>query len=390
MKRILAVDDNLLILKSLRRLFAHSSYEITIEENPLEALKYLETHEVDVVISDMRMPVMDGYQLLSEIKSKYPQIFRIVLSGYTDEKIVFEALRRNIAKIYIAKPWNDEELIRQIDAIFETEALLNSEIVRVTINNLEELPTIQSSYLKILKLIEIDADIADIAKAIEKDPTIAIKILHVANSAFFGLKTASIKHAAAFLGFKHLKNLVMSTGIIENFGGFAYNTLYLDMMWQHAFLTNSILQYIYEKWLNEKLDNDNSSAGLLHNIGIAVMYSVFKESYHRLLEGMQSGQFYILSEEQLRYEVNHQEVGGYLLRWWDLPFPIVESALYHHTPLDSRIINKKLLAAVHVAQHYAWKIVDDKINNTFYLDVFDTLKIDPSKFDTAISQIKWQ
>lgn len=181
MKTIIAVDDNILILKSLRRLFARTDYEIVIYENPLSALEHMANHAVDVVISDMRMPIMDGYEFLTEVKKRHPSIFRIVLSGYTDEKIIMEALKHNIAKLYISKPWNDVELINRIDQIFETENQLNLETVRLVIQNLAELPSLKASYMRILALIDGDKEMQVIADAIEADPPLTMKLLHVAN-----------------------------------------------------------------------------------------------------------------------------------------------------------------------------------------------------------------
>lgn len=390
MRKIIAVDDNLLILKSLRRLFVHSQYELVIMESPLEALQYMAEHHIDLIISDMRMPVMDGYSLLIQVKEQYPSVFRIILSGYTDEKIVFEALKHNIAKLYISKPWNDEELIKLIDQIFETEAQLNAEHIKVIVNNLEDIPTVKENYRAILDLLDKDRDISEIAKLIERDPSIAMKILHVANSAFFGLKTGSVKHAAAFLGARNLKNLIFSTGVIDTLGGFATGQKYLEDIWKHAFLTNNIMQFIYEKFLGKKVSNDIYSAGLLHNIGVAMLLKVYQENYIEVLKLMDQEGHFIIHEENTHFNVNHQEVGAYLIRWWDLPFPIVEAALYHHNPLDPRVINVELVYVVHIAQFFAWKLVNPKVKNIFFMECFDRLKIRPDVFEKAFEAIQWQ
>lgn len=390
MKTIIAVDDNILILKSLRRLFARTDYEIVIYENPLSALEHMANHAVDVVISDMRMPIMDGYEFLTEVKKRHPSIFRIVLSGYTDEKIVMEALKHNIAKLYISKPWNDVELINRIDQIFETENQLNLETVRLVIQNLAELPSLKASYMRILALIDGDKEMQVIADAIEADPPLTMKLLHVANSAFFGLKTGSVRHAAAFLGLKHIRNLVMSTAIIDQTGAFTGSNMYVKAMWNHALITNQILQMIYDRFLNKKLSNESYSAGLLHNIGIATMYQVFGVQYSELLQRMNQGGLFIVKEEMDAFHVSHQEVGAYLVRWWDLPFPLVEAALYHHHPLDKGVVNTELVYAVHIAQHYAWRIVNPSIVNLFQLECFDRLDIDMALFEKTFMSLEWQ
>lgn len=64
---------------------------------------------------------MDGYQLLRMVKDQYPRVLRVVLSGYSDEKLVIKALQQNIAKFYIFKPWNNEKLLKLVEQIFDTE-----------------------------------------------------------------------------------------------------------------------------------------------------------------------------------------------------------------------------------------------------------------------------
>jgi len=146
MKRILFVDDEVQILKSLTRLFIDTDYDVLTAESGAEALKVLENEEVNLVVSDMRMPNMDGYQLLCKVREKYPKILRVILSGYADEKIVFKALQQNISKLYLFKPWNNDLLLKLVEQIFETEDLLSNSDLLLLINNIEELPTIASSF----------------------------------------------------------------------------------------------------------------------------------------------------------------------------------------------------------------------------------------------------
>ena len=104
LKRILFVDDEAQILRSITRLFMDTEYDILTAESGAEALDILEIEQVDVIVSDMKMPKMTGYELLSQVKRKFPDIVRIILSGFSDERIVFDALQKNIAKLYILKP----------------------------------------------------------------------------------------------------------------------------------------------------------------------------------------------------------------------------------------------------------------------------------------------
>ena len=120
-KSILLVDDERQILRAFSRLFIDSPHEIHLVDNGREALELLDRIPVDMVISDMRMPEMDGYALLREVKARHPETIRLILSGYADERVIFDALQNNLAKLYLFKPWNNEELLGNIDRILGTE-----------------------------------------------------------------------------------------------------------------------------------------------------------------------------------------------------------------------------------------------------------------------------
>lgn len=110
--KILCVDDERNVLKSLRRLFMdEEDYEILIAESGEEGLEVLrDESDISLVISDYRMPGMNGVDFLSQVFERWPDTIRIVLSGYADTAAVVEAI--NLGRIYkfIPKPWNDEEL----------------------------------------------------------------------------------------------------------------------------------------------------------------------------------------------------------------------------------------------------------------------------------------
>ena len=108
--RILFVDDEVLILKTLRRLFMDCEYEILTAESGEEGLKIIENASpVHVVVSDYRMPGMNGVEFLKKVYARWPETIRIVLSGYADTASVVAAINDGQIFKFIAKPWNDEE-----------------------------------------------------------------------------------------------------------------------------------------------------------------------------------------------------------------------------------------------------------------------------------------
>jgi two-component system response regulator HupR/HoxA len=114
-RTVLFVDDEERILKTIERIVYRKPFQAAFAESGPAALKLLETLEVHVIVTDMRMPEMTGLQLLREVKVKYPQIVRIVLSGYTQVSTLLTAINQGEIFRYITKPWErDDELISVI------------------------------------------------------------------------------------------------------------------------------------------------------------------------------------------------------------------------------------------------------------------------------------
>ena len=108
---VLFVDDEPNILKTLRRLFMDEDYEILTASNGEEALARLaEVRGVQLVISDYRMPGMDGVDFLKQVNERWPATIRIVLSGFADTAAIVGAINEGQIYKFIPKPWNDEEL----------------------------------------------------------------------------------------------------------------------------------------------------------------------------------------------------------------------------------------------------------------------------------------
>lgn len=107
---ILFVDDEENVLKALRRIFLEENYEIFTAGSANDAIQIMEKEKVHLVISDHRMPGITGSQLLKEIKQKWPDTIRIMLTGYSDVQSIMGAVNEGAVYKFITKPWNDEDL----------------------------------------------------------------------------------------------------------------------------------------------------------------------------------------------------------------------------------------------------------------------------------------
>ena len=240
---ILFVDDEKQILDALRRTFYGLGYNIFFAESGEEALNILANNDINLLISDIRMPNMNGYQLLEQVKAKYPSIIKVVLSGYADEHLLLKMQNMTLAKRYLNKPWKNQELIRIVGQIFRVEKLLKDKNLMELINKIEFLPSPGNVLHSFNKLVDQDADLERISKAIEIDQSVTAKILQVANSAIYGISTGSVKKAVSYLGLVNVKYIILSATSFRNEGGKANSIINRDInnLWKYAVSTNQML-----------------------------------------------------------------------------------------------------------------------------------------------------
>jgi putative nucleotidyltransferase with HDIG domain len=116
---VLFVDDEVNILKAVKRLLRNEPWEVQCASRPQEALELLDTQAVQVVVSDQRMPEMSGVDLLAAVRERHPDVVRMMLTGYTEMNVAVEAINRGEIFRLITKPWNDEELKATLRQAFD-------------------------------------------------------------------------------------------------------------------------------------------------------------------------------------------------------------------------------------------------------------------------------
>jgi len=353
-RNILLVDDEMAVLKALQRTLLRKNFEIFIAESGQAALDILVHQAIDIVISDMRMPYMNGHQFLRKVKELYPSTTRLILSGYADEKEINKTMLDGSSKLYLMKPWDSQLLIKTIRQLLDVRELLRNRNLLEIINEIEGFGTLPHIYNKLMDLINQDADIRQIAAIIEEDPAIASQILHIANSAFYGIKTGSISQAISYLGLTAVKSIALSTNLWISGKNEGVRTFDRELLWRHASLTNHLVGELYRKLIGRPIPSMASTVGLLHDIGEMALLSQFSDKYEQIGAAFLSRSEASLDNLEREFiGVSHQDVGGYLLEWWDLPHQIIESALFHHDPFNENVNDRQLVSLVHIASYYS-------------------------------------
>lgn len=144
---VLCVDDEQNILSSLKRLLRKESYRLLTAASGPEGLEILANNDIDMVISDQRMPGMSGTDFLKQVKALYPEIIRIILTGYTEVDSITEAINEGSIYKFFLKPWNDHDLTLEIRQALKHHDLIkaNEDLHEMVLEQNEELKAINEN-----------------------------------------------------------------------------------------------------------------------------------------------------------------------------------------------------------------------------------------------------
>jgi putative nucleotidyltransferase with HDIG domain len=350
MKHILFVDDEPNVLEGLKRMLRsqRSQWEVSFAQGGEAALALLDASPFDVVVSDMRMPGVDGATLLNRVREQHPDIIRIILSGHTELAAAFRAIP--VAHQFLLKPCDPDALRVSIGRATSLFDVLNSKTLASIVGSMKELPALPRTYAALQEaLVKDDVSLDKVARIVEQDVAISAKILQLVNSAFFGVvrNIATVRTAVSYLGVNVLQQLVLSAEVFrvfqdsERIPGFSPEALYA-----HSQRTARIAGKLQA---SKHLPDAAIVAALLHDVGKLVLATRMPAEFSRALAMAREQKRDLHEVEQEILGVSHAEVGAYLLGLWGLPCIIVEAVANHHNPRRVPHQSPDAITAVHVA-----------------------------------------
>jgi len=364
-KSVLFVDDEEKILKAIKRmLFPYNNeWDMFFAVSGADGLQVLAKERIDVVVSDMRMPGMDGSEFLDEVSSRYPDVIRIILSGHSEKEYLMKSAK--IAHRYLSKPCEPEVLKKNIDDSFKNHRVLENEKVKKIVTGMKSVPTIPEVYTKIEnEMRKDDFSLKAIGEIIEQDPGMSAGVLKLVNSSFFGVANniSSPKQAVNLLGIEIIKGLILSAYFYDNKELNKMDGFSLQGLLNHSLNCARLSSEIGKTFVKDKEFADQCySAGILHDLGKIVLYQNFFSTYKVVVEEAKRSNRCITKVEKEVIGVTHGEVGGYLLGLWNIDYSIIESVTLHHEPNLTENNNFSVLTAVHLAnamEHEIFKIND--------------------------------
>jgi HD-like signal output (HDOD) protein len=349
---VLFVDDEPRVLEGIERMLFQFDldWDVSFAESGQAALHVLAEKPFDVIVSDMRMPGMDGAALLARVCERYPSVIRIVLSGQTDEDSALRVVR--VAHQFLAKPCQPETIRRVIESTRDLKLLLDDPKLQATVGQVDRLPSAPRLFTELSRLLEDEnSDIEKITRVVQQDPAMAGKLLQVVNSAFFTASTTvkDLRTAVVRLGMKTLRNLVLGVGAFDAAGPkVGPEVLSVDTLQRYSL---RVARLASRAATREEAD-EAFMAGLVCDIGQLVLATTAPATLREVRAAEKRGVKLHKAEYDL-LGVTHAEIGAFLLGVWGLPFRIVEAVANHHMPERNAHDRLGVAQAVYLAVNVA-------------------------------------
>jgi putative nucleotidyltransferase with HDIG domain len=353
MKHLLFVDDDANVLAGLKRMLRamRQEWRMLFVNSGKEALAVLEETPMDIIVSDMKMPRMDGAELLMIIKEKWPDTVRIILSGYTDPEMALRSV--TAAHQFLPKPCDDQILVATLSRSCSLSNLLKNKRLKSLVAGMTSLPSLPNLYMEILALLKSEAaSVQKIGEVLSRDISMTAKILQLINSAFFGFprQISHVTDAVSLLGVDMVKALTLSIQVFSQFDQMVLKRLNLETIWSHSMNTGRLARKIaLDAGAGKYCADQALLAGNLHDLGKIILAVNFPEKYSVFNGLAPQGKMSGLELEQDIFDAGHPEVGAYLLGLWGLPDDIIEAVAYHHHPGITKTEKFTPVVAVHVA-----------------------------------------
>ena len=325
-RRVMFVDDEPHLLAGLRRglRMRRRDWELFFANGGAEALATLETEQVDIVVSDMRMPGMDGGQLLARVRELYPATARMILSGHADRQSIITAV--GPTQQYLAKPCEIDVLVAAIERVLSVRELVTNETLRDVLGGVESLPKPPQVYDEMMAIsADPDCSLSDVVEVIEKDLGTSTEVLRLVNSSFFGLpvRVESVARAVTLLGLETIQGLAVA-GAVFGQGGTPPPGLDPGRLCREGLQTGMLCKRfaLAEGWPRDAV-NDAFFAGLLHRVALPVLAVAHPAAWAKVRGEQPADPWEMAEGEAAQFGASATRSTAYLLGLWGFSETVV-------------------------------------------------------------------
>lgn len=325
-RRVMFVDDEPHLLAGLRRglRMKRRDWELFFAGGGEEALAMLADAPVDIVVSDMRMPGMDGGQLLAAVRARYPATARMILSGHADRASIISAV--GPTQQYLAKPCDIDVLVAAIERVLAVRELVTDESLRDLLGGVESLPKPPQVYDEMMAIsADPDCSLGDVVEVIERDLSTSAEVLRLVNSSFFGLpvKVESVARAVSLLGLETIQGLAVA-GAVFRTGGTPPPGLDAGRMCREGLQIGMFCKRfaIAESWPRDAA-NDAFFAGLLHRVALPLVARAHLGQWSKVRAAASADPWQACETEMEHFGASGTRATAYLLGLWGFSETVV-------------------------------------------------------------------
>jgi len=350
MTEVLFVDDDIPTLEGLesRLKVLRDEWRMRFVNGAKAALLALEQQPADVVVTDMKMADMDGAELSRQVRQRWPEAVRLILSGHTSQDSILRSLP--VAHQFLAKPCDLTQLRQVIVRARALQLCLYSPGVTAAVGSLRSLPAVPRLFQALSAELNSGRGTAkSVAEIIEQDMAMTLRLLQLVNSAFFGLtrRVTHIREAVTYLGFEPIRSLVASAELFRAMSKMAAPKGFsLEDVQQHALRVASLTQSLLP---DREQQRTAFSAAILHDVGRVALAVAMPEEFSRARQLSEDKGVPPHEAEQIVFQCTHAEISAHILALWGLPNPLVEAVAFHHRPAELPEPDFGVAGAIHVA-----------------------------------------
>jgi len=352
--RILFVDDDALLLEFYQMLggYLGEHYEVFCADGGEQALAFLATHSMDMVVSDLMMSDMSGQELMTQLIRSYPEPIRCIVSGYVDQLKIAQSLM--FAHRYFQKPLSLKPFCAALRRMCELRRLVSSPRIKQIVCGFSALPTPPETYRRLDEALNAPAtSIDNISEIVMEDAALCLKVLRIVNSAEFGVarRIATPAEAVQILGVEILRSLMLGVQAFKFYESAEPKSLSMTQLWNHSLkVAIGARKLARLENLTPEQSEEAFVAGLFHDIGKLVLAANADAEY---VSGMKRSHAEGISMIQMEREIfgaTHADIGAYLLGLWGMPDSVIEAVELHHSVEAGHEKCFSPLLAVHIAQ----------------------------------------
>jgi HD-like signal output (HDOD) protein/ActR/RegA family two-component response regulator len=350
-KRILFVDDDPRILHGLEVGLHHQRehWQMTFAEGAAAGLEAMRAQPQDVVVTDMRMPGMDGAALLSAVMGAYPRVARVAFSAYADRRSIVRAL--GVAHQFVAKPCQPDVMVKVVERMYALQWMVWDPRVREFLSRLTGVPPLSELRPRLADLVAPpEASLAELRRVVERDIPLAAKVLQVANAHLpSGRFVSDLGQALEVLGVESGRGMLLSSRLVQT----AEQAAPIEgLSFRSRYERSLLVARIARRLLESRGQGETAyAAALLADLGSVVLGLCWPDEYADVIR--QSGPIPTTHHERLAFGFTHADAGAYLLGMWGLPSAIVQAVAHHHRPFDLPAGERSVASAIEVAETLA-------------------------------------